>query len=202
MDTSDLEKTVAIDWSQETSVEDSGEQEGMVSESGAEGHAELPEFGIEPEPEPAEEPKAAEEPKPAAQSAIDEGGIDLGDFDFDKIEEEKNEESVQSASDDEFSSTIRTTQVNLTVPSAADEEAMFDLSSENAESDVLDLSEEEKSSMPVSEPEEDAPSLATGAENESGMLLDLDEDMDETQKLDDLLSEFADEDEKDGDKKD
>jgi pilus assembly protein FimV len=204
MDTSDLEKTVAIDWSQETSVEDSGEQEGMVSESGAEGLAELPDFGIEAdlEPQAAEETKPAEEPKPQAQSAIDDGGIDLGDFDFDKIEEEKNEESVQSASDDEFSSTIRTTQVNLTAPSAADEESMFDLSSDDADNDILDLSEEEESSTPANEPEADAPTLATDAENESGLLLDLDEDMDETQKLDDLLSEFADEGEKDGDKKD
>jgi pilus assembly protein FimV len=195
-DTSDLEKTVAIDWSQETSVDEGGEQEDMLSESGVEGLAEVPEIAAEPE--------APVEPKPEAEPTIDEGGIDLGDFDFDKVEEEKKEEQVQSASDDEFSSTIRTTSLKMTVPTETDADSLFDLSTELEEAeDTQEIAENDAlTSLAASEEKKQADEEESGkAENESGLLLDLGDDFDETQKLDDLLSEFADEGEKDGDDK-
>jgi pilus assembly protein FimV len=211
VDTSDLEKTVAIDWSRETSVEGL-DQEEMIGESGAEGVAEastadtqLPEPEAESELQAEPESKAAEKKKPeAAPSAIDDGGIDLGDFDFDQIE---NEESVESASDDEFSSTIRTTMRNIKAYSG--DEVSFEMTSEDEEAGTgtVKISEEDKPSTPASKPKEkkdDIPPSGSAADDDSsGLLLDLGEDIDATQKLDDLLSEFADESEKDGgDKKD
>ncbi|HXH64567.1 MAG TPA: FimV/HubP family polar landmark protein, partial [Mariprofundaceae bacterium] len=198
VDTSDLEKTVAIDWSQETSVE-SDEEEDMIGESGAEGVAEVPVESAEPEP------AAEEKPKPEASSAIDDGGIDLGDFDFDQAEAERDATvGTVGTGDDEFSSTIRTTLVNVEAHTDEEAEPLFDLSSEDEAGETVKISAgQDKASAPVAEPEDqdDEASASGKVENESSLLLDLGDDLDETQKLDDLLSEFADESEKDGGKK-
>ncbi len=201
VDTSDLEKTVAIDWSQETSVEDM-EQEETIAETNTEDL--LAESATESTSEP-EAPAAEEEQKPvqaaapeaAATPAMD-GGIDLGNLDFDQIQEEKAKEP---AADDEFSSTIRTSSM-LVEDVESDEEPSFDISTRFEVSDEATESSEDKAADKQKEqkgaglPDEDE---ASG----SGLLLDIGEDFDKTQKLDDLLSEFADESEKDsGGKKD
>ena len=197
VDTSDLEKTVAIDWSQETSVEDTDEQEAfaeteaedLLAEPAMGGAAELEAPAAEQE----REPQQAAAPEAAASPAMD-GGIDLGDLDFDQIQEEKANEP---AADDEFSSTIRTSSM-LVEDAESDEEPAFDISTRFEVSDEATESPEHKA--------EDKKGAGLPDEDEtsgSGLLLDIGDDFDKTQKLDDLLSELADESEKDsGGKKD
>lgn len=165
--TDDLDKTVAI-----------GPRE-VAEAIGAE-----PEFDIEPETatasEAAESEAAApesettepEEPAPAA-SEIDED-MDLGGFDFDQGD---LDQAVGSASEDEFTSTIRTT-----LPTEGEADTAED------ETPELDLSAE----LEVD---------AGKDEEEKGDALSL-EDVDAAHdELNSLLDELADESEKDGDGK-
>lgn len=199
VDTSDLEKTVAIDWSQETSVEDMDQEETIAETNTEDLLAESAmESASEPEAPAAEEeqkPEQAAAPEAAASPAMD-GGIDLGDLDFDQIQEEKAHEP---APDDEFSSTIRTSSM-LVEGVDSEEEPSFDISTRFEVSDEATESSEDKAADKEKE-QNDAGLPDEDEGSGSGLLLDIGEDFDKTQKLDDLLSEFADESEKDSDDK-
>lgn len=207
--TADLDKTVAIDWSQDTSV-DSGEEMLISGESGAGDMFEEESFGEAPTEDAglAETTESPEMEEPA-------GIADL-DFDLDTLEEEAAEVEPEEAGIETPTVTEGPDDGVTTLDlDAGDLDAGVDLSEIEVEA-ADDFTSTIRTSLDdVAESDIDFTAtgehdlhLTEGAANgeipqDSGdSLLDLDfgaEDADATQQLEDLLSEFSDEEKKDSD---
>ncbi len=202
IETADLEKTVAMDWSRDTSVDT--DDLDLMGESGAGDEApavEGPETGEASEDERQAEAsdldvslggdtidtEVSEGGEPAAEEATT---LDLGEGDLDDgfdIEEAEVEPA------DDFTSTIRTS-----LDKVAKEADDFTATGEHDLQFNLDAAEALDDSM--LESLDDVPDIGEAGtsasdEDSAGITLDLEEDQEATQKLDDLLSEFTDEDE-------
>jgi len=185
LETADLEKTVLMDWSRETSV-DSGEME-----SGAEGGAE--EAAAEPEaPEEAAQP--AEEASPEAESEAEASrpatlDLDASDLDIELPEapDEGGEESAGVV--DDFTSTIQTTLTDIKLDKKEKQEADFSATGEHDLKPDPGKSGDEPPAAPVDE----APAGQDDSVEEIALDFDLDdEEIDATQQLDSLLNEISD----------
>jgi len=221
VETADLDKTVAMDWSKDTSI-DSDEFD-LSGESGAgEGDEEL--FDSElAEPEMAEPATAEETPEiviempeeaePLAETTITHGDTIGLDFEestqVDAVEPEKHEarpaESTPSLDldagdlDDGFDVSDAEVEpaddFTSTIRTSLDEVGKHDDFTATGEHD-LQFNEDASDSMDESmlEPVSSEPQSEVENDNDE-ISLDLDEDEEATQKLDSLLSEFTDEDE-------
>jgi len=201
VETSVLPETVAMDWSQDTSV-DSGEIE-ISGESGIENMF---------EEAPAEEAEAAVE-EPAAEG-LDIGGLDFDFGSFGEEAETKEEMPLVNLEVEEAAASTDEGDVTTLDLGEGDLDAGMDLSEIEVEP-ADDFSSTIRTSTMETVPATDVDFTATGehdlhmieeatgsSENadSAGDALDFDfgasDDVDATQQLEDLLSEFSDEDDK------
>jgi len=197
LETADLEKTVLMDWSRETSV-DSGEME-----SGMEGGAE--ETALEPEAEsaaPEEAAQSAEEVVEPEAEASKPATLDLDASDLDiELPESPDEGGEESAGAvDDFTSTIQTTLTDIKLDQKEKKEADF---SATGEHDLQPDPDKPRDEPPqAAAPAEEAPAAdQDDSVEEIALDFDLDdEEIDATQQLDNLLNEISGDSEEEEDK--
>jgi len=229
METADLDKTVAMDWSKDTSI-DSDEFD-LMGESGAD----QPEFESEDEPvaeEPAAEETVSETAEPVleeveeievgeGETAVEE--ITLGDDTVGLESDEQSDSQEAESSQDETAASLDlgdgdldagfdategevepaddfTSTIRTSLDEVGGESDDFTATGEHDLQFNIDASEDMDESM-LEQVSEEGKEPAQKAEDEAegGITLDLEEDADATQKLDTLLSQFSDDEE---DKKD
>ncbi|MDQ7010825.1 MAG: FimV/HubP family polar landmark protein [Mariprofundaceae bacterium] len=188
LETADLEKTVLMDWSRETSV-DSGEME-----SGTEGGAE--ETAAEPEAESAAPEEAAQPAEEAAEPEAETSkpatlDLDASDLDI-ALPESPDEGAEESAGAvDDFTSTIQTTLTDIKLDQKEKKEADFSATGEHDLQPDPDKPGDEP--PPAAAPAGEAPAAdQDDSVEEIALDFDLDdEEIDATQQLDNLLNEIS-----------